>query len=516
MRIPHLHRRRSSLPRAGFPGTGALLGLGLLALGLAGCSDSDFSNTTRLPELEGGIATFDARGAVVDSAVSPTGRIGFEGASGNGGTVNITAGGTVDISSAAIDPLTFNVAAAIAALDLTTGTGLTVAPGQTLEVQGGLALSFLNVAAGGKLVLTDPTVISLTGDALIAGSVISKGRAGVIRQDGHDFGLTAAGSVVITGVIDCSGEHARELSESEQIPGTFDPDDTISFGGNGGNLNITATGGDLMVIGELLAHGGGSDARDPAKALSGTGGQVTLTTGGDLSFGGLAGARAGNSYLNMVTPGPQGGTIQFTAGGNVLMRRVTMFNVSGGRNSGSTGGNGGTVSIQASGAATLSGFNIDAGGGRLYHNGGTPGVGGSVTLTGSAVTMSAMTVVASGGDATEDADGSGGAAGQVNLGTALAPAPITSALSVAADVSVEVMGGDSLFVAGPGGAGGQLRLRGTATINFDGRGNVRGGNSFGGQEGTPGSVCVSGATPAPDDLAYLMSINNNGALLPCP
>jgi hypothetical protein len=502
---------------------GCLIGLALAlgASGLGGCHhDGKFSNVSGNQRVEGGVATLDARGSSVDSEVSLHSHVAVEGNGGSGGSIAVTSsGGTVDISSADIDPLTFDVAGTIAGLDLT-GNGLVVQPGETREIQGGvsvenaLPIKFLHVLPGGTLLLDDNTSITITGDALIEGTVRSNPDTGVIRQDGHDFILNAGGKVVVTGSIITSGENAQRLPVTTG-PGISNPQNVQTLGGKGGDLNITSTG--LIMVtdtGTLFSEGGGNDSQDSSTGAAGAGGTISLTPGGDLFFAGQATARAGNSFTNNINPGPSGGAIAFTATGNVLMRRIASINATGGRNTGTTGGAGGTVDATAVGTFTLTGVAVDVSGGRVLFKNGSAGNGGTVAFTsGSTLTLAPAAaktpnpmIRADGGDVTETSEGAGGAGGTVTLtGTSIDVQQ--GVVDVTQRVAIQAQGGDSQGTADVGGGGGQLQLK-SMTVNFDGTGDLRGGNNFGGQAGALGTLCTSSTPPLnaftnPQDLGNI-------------
>ncbi len=483
-----------------------------LALFLAGtafsCRSKDTSQNRNVGDLQGTPATLDARGSIVDSNVYLQSRIA-EGVAGNGGTIGISStAGTVTVTSG---PRTFNPLAIIAGLNV--AGGLSVSSG-TMEVHGGLLTSALFVGPGAELALVDSTNIQVSGDVLIQGLVRSRAESSAIRRDGHDLTISATGAVVVTGTINCSGADATD-TPAANTTGTSDPRNPAKVGGNGGDISITAAG-DITITGTVLAEGGSSDSLQTTTAVAGQGGAITIsTTGGGLQFGGKMSVRAGNSFTNAGTA-PSGGTIGLIAQGDVTLDETTRIDASGGKNSGALGGNGGSVTIGGTaGAASLSGVDLDVSGGKIFFTDGAAGNAGTASITGTTIDLSEMTLNARGGEVIDErqqfTDGTGGTGGTVTLSAT------AGNMTVADDVTFNARGGNSLGVTNAGGTGGIFSAVATGgVVTFNGSMDIRGGNSFGGQEGTSGTLCVTN----PDGQQSLANITGSNPLsavtVPCP
>ncbi len=484
-------------------------------MGPSGCKPRPTSKTKSSARVDGGAATLDARGSQVDSEVYLNQHVPSEGAGGNGGRIRITSSGgdvTVRGDSTLFDEAA-EVAAVVGTMILAGAGGLTVASGQEVEISGGRAVTFLDVQAGGKLILRDNTVILVTGDgvtpgsgdAFIGGEIVSQGGSGTSRQDGKDFSLTVASDLVITGIINCSGANGA-TNDVGQTGGLDNEDDPDTVGGQGGVVYII-TSGAVVVTGSIFSQGGNNDRQDPQRGSAGAGGQIFIGTTSTIPFrfSGQAGARAGNSYTNNFTTGPFGGDITLISMGDVLCEDVTIINASGGYNTGLTGGNGGSVIIEAPiGDTTVVGVDINASGGRLVHTPtGNGGDGGTISFSGQALLTNDMLFDVSGGDMVE-VDGTGGPAGSVTLSGSIL-------VNVSSSVFINAQGGDSQGTTIPGGDGGNLFVTAsdlvTPLVVFDGSGTVRGGIDSNGLEGDEGSSCVSGILSS-SSLANFAGINN--------
>ncbi len=474
-----------------------------------GCKPRPTSNTKSSARLDGGAAALDARGSQVDSEIYLNQHVPSEGAAGNGGSVRITSsGGDVLVTSAStLFNETTSVAAVVATMTLTGAGGLTVAAGEEVEISGGRAVTFLDVQAGGKLILRDNTVILVSGDASIGGTIASQGGAGTSRQDGKDFSLTVVDDLVISGTIDCSGANGEDKSVTQT--GNFDnPEDPDTVGGQGGVVYMIA-GGAVIVTGGVFAQGGSNDRQDPQRGGAGAGGQIFIGTNSatdDFLFSGRMSVRAGNSYTNNFTTGPFGGDITLIALRDVRCQDITGINASGGFNTGVTGGNGGSVILEAPiGDTSVTGVDIDAAGGRLVHTtGGNGGDGGTISFSGQSLTIDDMVLDVSGGDMVE-ISGTGGPGGTLSLSGA-------TLVNVTSSVFINAAGGDSEGSTIVGGDGGNLFVTAadptTPIVVFSGSGTVRGGINSNGLEGDEGSSCVSGVFDSSTSLANFAGIND--------
>jgi fibronectin-binding autotransporter adhesin len=467
------------------------------------CRTKTDSQNRNVETLRGEPATLDARGSIVDSNVYLQNRI-VEGVAGDGGSIQVTStGGAVSVNSQA---RTFNPSAITAGLNAT--GGLSVASG-SMEIRGGVVTNALFVGFGGELILTDGTNLQVNGDVLVQGTIRSRPDSSQIRRDGHDLTITATGAMVVTGTINCSGADATN-SAVVNTSDTTDPRNPGTAGGNGGEITITIAG-DITITGRVLAEGGSTDSVNADQAQAGKGGAIAITsTGGGIQFAGAMSARAGNSFTN---PGaaPTGGSIVLTAPGNITLDETDRIDASGGKNSGALGGAGGTVTIGGTGATTIGGVDLDVSGGKVFFTDGSAGAAGTATFTGASIDLSAMTLNARGGNVVDErqqfTEGPGGTGGTVSLTAG-------GGVTVAPDVTIQARGGDSLGTTNAGGTGGAFSAVGGA-VTFDGSVDIRGGSNFGGQEGTTGTLCATGAD-ATNQVNIVGSNPGSALTVPCP
>ena len=473
-----------------------------LAASAFSCSSKTASQNRNVGTLRGEPATLDARGSIVDSNVYLQNRID-EGVAGNGGSIQVSStGGSVSVNSQA---RTFNPAAITAGLNAT--GGLSVASG-SMEIRGGAVVNALFVGFGAELILVDGTNLQVNGDVLIQGKIRSLPDSSQIGRDGHDLTINATGAMVVTGTINCSGADATN-SAVVNTSDTSDPRKPASAGGNGGEITIT-TAGDITITGRILAEGGSTDSVNASQAVAGQGGKIAITSGGVIQFAGEMSARAGNSFTN-AGAAPTGGSIVLTAAGNVTLDETTRIDASGGKNSGALGGAGGSVTIGGTGGTSLDGVDLDVSGGKVFFTDGTAGVGGTTTFTGSSINLSAMTINARGGSVVDErqqfTEGPGGTGGTVAITAG-------GGVTVAPDATINARGGDSVGTTDAGGTGGIFSVVGGA-VTFDGSVDIRGGSSSGGQEGTTGTLCATGADAT--NQVNIVGTNPFSALtVPCP
>jgi len=194
-----------------------------------------------------------------------------------------------------------------------------------------------------------------------------------------------AGNVAITGAnifvadnINASGQHGRDAVGSRIDGGT---------GGGGGQISLTAIGGDITLPGTVTiqARGGdGGDGRNGTLPLSGSG-----RRGEDGGRGGDGGAAGGIRFESstLFAEAPMnliGGTAGFGGNGSDGASSDTGTGGAGGRGGESgSGGAGGIIFVKATGNVNVSTSTLDGGDGRNGANAGSGGAGASGSKPGS-------------------------------------------------------------------------------------------------------------------------------------
>ncbi|MBN1422299.1 MAG: hypothetical protein JXP34_26225 [Planctomycetes bacterium] len=475
-----------------FRGAGRLLGIALacallVVLPLACKPESSGSSADEYSQWRAGNPDIDARGGDVYSfrgQFSPA--AGYAGA---GGLVDIdSVSGTITIerTAAAITPPTQTLSGGVRG-------GLRIGPGEIVHIEGGHCYDWVDVEAGSTLVLTGNTTL-IVGDPSLADGLGAVYVGGTIQSsryetlDGYILTILAKGTVYIPGVIDCSGGDGDE-----------------AFGGDGGEVYIATTdtsAESLIVTGNVSASGGGSEGAAPVYGAGGDGGQVTLSTSGDMRIQGGVRARGGDSLTSLSTTAPSGGTIQLTATGSITMTGILQISARGGDGDG-TPGAGGTVSI----AAAANPLNLLAV--RILADGGDglrgclsdAGDGGTIDLSGVTVTSSAE-ILNRGGSILSDRNpyltinflaGDGGTI------------TITGTTNVAFTGGTVSAEGGGVELDGFVGAGGALEVITTGGLIQAApawTGTVDGGIGVFGEKGARGTACVTGTFTSADDEAH--------------
>lgn len=481
------HRLHGPLARAW-----VAVALSILFSGVPACTQKEGTKKSG-SSAKGGdnLPTVDVRGGISDSEVYLGNRTFFDGNGGAGGSLRVsTSAGDIEIH----DGLLTRVQRAQAFA----GNGFDVAPGETRVVAGSVDVFWLRVQAGGTLRLAEDTYFRVLGDVLIAGKVDGRGRENSI--DGKNLTINVLGdgsgvtteSVNITGVIDCSG-----FTRKEEDTGV---NDRTSFaGGAGGEIFISPSsdggvGVQVFVSGRINVDGGDTFSQGAASSLPGRGGDIFLGSLSEIAISGRLTARGGRAYFTFNGLEGDGGRMQLVAEGSVEMGGVRELNASGGHATGSAGGDGGSILLEAPlGLIDLASFDIECRGGRsLLLSSGTGGVGGTVTLSGASVAVDNVGIRVTGGDADSADAGIGGPGGRVT-------AACTTSLRFEENTFIDAEGGVSHAAAAGGGAGGSISM-----VNFDaadptalffgGDASVQGGRNAVNSHGVEGRICTSNAS----------------------
>lgn len=416
---------------------------------------------------------------------------------GGGGTVNIaTLSATADI---AIDTSRFRINARGGA---TSGNGGTVniSAGRSITNMDNAQINIAPQAGdsdGGRLYLTAGTAavgsITLTAGPTLSGNGLGAGNGGVISLVCQTAGgtLTLAGPTQFTVTGGNSGGSGGTIVVSaSNLPTAFTGGGTFTLnadagtgGGAGGNVTVAATGatGDLNLSGGPVTI----NARGSAGGAGGNGGIVTISAGRNLTASGAninVSAQAGASS--------RGGQM-FISGGNTAAGTVT-FNHSGATLSlnGIGSGQGGTFSLSAVMTGSTLVLNTIT---TISTNGGASGAGGAITISAPSVPAIAGVV-----PLTLNAIGSGSAiGGNVSITTT----------GAAGDIVLGNGDNQLQIIATGGGGGGIVNISagraltyGTSAVNV----NVTGAN------GTGGTVNLTASTAAGGNMAINAAISANG------
>ena len=365
---------------------------------------------------------------------------------------------------------------------------------------GGITLSGASISGTGTINTTgaanaDGGNVAITGTSA-AGSI---NLAGITSTGGATSGLNngrKAGDVAVngsgavtTGAISANGSSATGNNQA---------------GGNGGAINVSSNG--TLVTGALAASGfsggtgtgvGGAAGTINVTNNSTTTGALTtgtLTARTGASVGAALSGAAGNiSVTNKAVALLQTGAIDTRgqpggAGGNVALTSASGVTVTGTiQTSGSTLNAATAAAGRDAGNVTIKGVNrsiagaITASGGAAIVAGNAGGAGGNVLITGTDGTIATEGTLSTTGITAR----SGNAVGTVASGT---PGSITlDATQITATGALNTTGGNN-------GAGGNVVLTSTGTLNINGAIATTGGTANASSAGrNAGNVTISGA-----------------------
>lgn len=385
-------------------------------------------------------------------------------------TVNVTPGSVIDVGARRL------LITSRGALNLSSGMMTLRAAELTVDPNGG------SLSANGSLSTPGGKIVVIADRITINGGIDATG------APGGTVTLTSTGPLTLAGVLDVHSRATDAGGGSAELQGTDvtvtstgrinalgGPQDfggTIDFRATGTLLvggNLTATGGDggdvdLSASGALTINSSVVIAAD-ASAAGGSGGGITASAVGNLVIDGNLSAIGRNGSDE--TGGGDGGTITLDGSTINATRTMSMMDVSAGGpdgvagdidvttslgdvdlrshiQAGSTGvdGTGGTISIDAAGAAAISGDIDGSGGGDS---------GGDIEITsGSVLTVNMAASL------TVDASGSG-AGGDIDL---------DAAASVIISGTLVTDGGSA-----SGGTGGSVELT-ACSVRVDSAGHV--------------------------------------------
>ncbi len=350
----------------------------------------------------------------IQGLLSANGNVGTTPAFGSGGTINVTNSGTGGVQ---VETGMLQVAAAPAASAVVGSTTYNAGVGGNIGLTGNtvLALGPLNVNGGGSSALTGSGTagsisITATGSAAFV--------IGTPTTNGVTTSITANGNVVGSGsppAGPASGAPVPPFGSGGTITinnsgGDINIDNTGTLsvlaaqgnskfsGGNGGNIILNAPSGQVFSAGSLAANGG-----NPSTASSsdtGNGGSIVITTGSANQF--MVGSPTTNGITGTISAtGYNGGTISISstgAGGIQITSNSLVVTPTSQVSSTQAGGNGGSLTINASGGpvAINGALNVTGAGTSTTAPTGfnLAGNGGSITITSNSATVLTLGSVA--------------------------------------------------------------------------------------------------------------------------
>jgi hypothetical protein len=440
---------------------------------------------------------------------------------GNGGAIALQASGAVSIGTATIFPAPL----AIPVVPPTTGTLLTSgsfvantvfdvplgniliegavttdvpasgtrtiqADNGDIVVSGSLQSGQVTAVSGSGQtikVLANITLNAPQGTVYVTGSIHTGSVDGVLDGDSAGALTIVANRIIITGMLDTSGE--------ENVTGLL--------GGSGGPITLTiSTNGNGIFVpsGLITTQGGGGTVQGGAGgavSLSSPSGTAPLnmfgsiTTSGGAALGSLPTVRGGAA-----------GDVSIVAGGSVVMQSVVLSSGGDATTSadGAIGGKGGNFSITSGGALIpvqmFGTIDVHGGNSSAVSSASTVAGGNGGTVTVGPGILSLMTGVST-YNSSGGAGDTGGDAGTLSIGSTGAAAADVTVVS-----ALLALGGPAGN--GPGGAGNDITIASHAVglTTVSGTSQCDGGPSVGSDGGPAGnfSVTTSVAGPGSGDI----------------
>jgi filamentous hemagglutinin family protein len=367
----------------------------------------------------------------------------------------------------------------------------TLVPGATLTSSGGAVLFNSSVTLGALGTAKTLVTIDTTnkGTAPAGAGIRFAGTLGAAALGLNDLKLTAGtnGNVIFNHTV--SGLGALTVANARNVQ--INAPDGAAPAFSVRSLAITA-GGSVNAIGSISTNGQADSHGGPQNA-----GNITIAAGGDVSLGSAGSpfpgvsAKGGDATVAGSVAG-NGGTLAITGASIEL---PAAFDTRGGNAalagfpptlSASDGGNGGAVTLHATGGSVSIGnsvsatFATSAGGGANSAAGRKSGDGGAISISGSGIIL-ASSLDASGGNSDLGALASGGNGGAITLTATSGDIAGSSNLSFLPILSQGGQAG-GLTNMQHGGTGNAAGGRGGA-ISLSATGNIDLPNTFGGSSG---------------------------------
>jgi filamentous hemagglutinin family protein len=286
-----------------------------------------------------------------------------------GRSIDFQSGANLTLNGVGSFSATFNDVGATAANRDPGAASFTMASGTTITARGGITIQ------GGTLAADSSGATSIaanTGDISLAG-LSTRGPDGVNANGVVGGNITvinnaAAGkNIAISGTLNASGSNGTGTGNRN--------------GGLGGDVTLNSSG--ALTANAISANGGDSVG---SSGTAGNGGTVLITAGGNLALNGNVTSSSGNGEVGSPGPGGNAGTI------NIVGSAAVAINSALSAIGGIRGGNGANITVSAGTTLTTSG-DISASGGNAPVNGGDSGsisltagtgigLGGNVTASG--------------------------------------------------------------------------------------------------------------------------------------
>lgn len=272
----------------------------------------------------------------------------------SGSNVNITAGPifTTTNDNAFLQPITITNLWSASAVSITTGTGGANSQAGEISIQ-----EAINTTTTFGL-----TIQATHNLAVTAGGIASNGTGSIDLTAGA--GLSVGSDIVTVGGAVALTAHGVD---GISLPGNIytGNDDVSSLGAHGGDIHLTTTVGSVDTSGGTLST---SQSLDGSANGTGNGGGITIQASGDIRTSTLWTFSNGDGY---------GGAIQLTAGGSI--QESGGFGEDAIDASTFGAGNAGAITLQANGTGAADGISIING----IYAASVGGNGGMVTLTAS-------------------------------------------------------------------------------------------------------------------------------------
>ena len=412
-----------------------LTGAGITTAGITATGTAGGTALSSQPGGAGGAVLITSTGGVTTAAIAANG--------GNATTTNGNGGdaGTITINNSTAGDIGTTTLSAVTGLATGTGSGGNAGGIALANTAGNIATTSITTTggAGGR---GGNIALNASGTLTSTLAITATGGAGVPSAAGNAAGnVTLTGAGVTTAGITATGGNASTSLSSQN-------------GGAGGAVRITSIGG--VSTGAITANGGN------ATTTNGNGGD-----GGTITINNSTAGNIGTAALQAVTGTATGTGLGGTAGRISLGNSAGNVATSGIDTSGGVSGNGGDITLTATGAvSTLANSLIDARGGAIAIGGSAQGTdGGNVTIIGSAVAMTRSAtanslIIASGGNALNLHDARGGHSGTISVTATGGAVDFTLGNLIAS-------GGNAVAGVGAGGNAGDITINapGNVTAN---------------------------------------------------
>jgi trimeric autotransporter adhesin len=407
-------------------------------------------------------AGFTVPGDLTEAFADDAGLTSTFNVNAGGSFAGIAAGSTITLQ--ATNDINVNTA-----FDLATATG-TANNSLVLQANNNINVNAAVSATGTGAITMAANADNIGGGNLAFGANISS-QSGAITLSGVNITRGAAGNITANGAAGANGGNINMTATGAISLGGATVSNNggglAAVGGNAGNINIIAGTG-FSMTGAIVSSGPAS--LDPNVA-GGNGGNVSITsaagnistgaittTGGNAGAGVANGSNAGNISVVATTGNVTAGALTARTGlasGTGASGVVADVSVSGANvtlaavnTSGQalSNGNGGTVTVNATGVLRLNGAINSSGGTVITGNAGKSA--GVISLTGGSITTAAVGTITASGSNGSGADQAGGNGAAVSLNA-------TGAISTRA---ITANGGNGVATNAAGGNAGSITI----------------------------------------------------------